>query len=82
MALFVHGSQLILKLVTSFPVVEVVAKFVGQLQVEASAAALASFITTGWLTRKIWLLVIYAKSVTGNIPAHILKSIREAIEHE
>lgn len=31
---------------------------------------------------EIWLLVIYSKSVTGNIPAHILKSIREAIEHE
>ena len=31
---------------------------------------------------EIWLLVIYTKSVTGNIPAHILKSIREAIEYE
>ncbi len=31
---------------------------------------------------EIWLLVIYTKSVMGNIPAHILKSIREAIEHE
>ena len=31
---------------------------------------------------EIWLLVIYTNSVTGNIPAHILKSIREAIEHE
>ena len=31
---------------------------------------------------EIWLLVIYTKSVTGNIPAHIFKSIREAIEHE
>ncbi len=31
---------------------------------------------------EIWLLVIYTKNVTGNIPAHILKSIREAIDHE
>jgi len=31
---------------------------------------------------EIWLLVIYTKNVTGNIPAHILKSIREVIEHE
>lgn len=31
---------------------------------------------------EIWLLVIYSKSVTGNIPAHILKAIREAIEDE
>jgi hypothetical protein len=31
---------------------------------------------------EIWLLVIYTKSVTGNIPAHILKLIREAIEHD
>jgi hypothetical protein len=31
---------------------------------------------------EIWLLVIYAKSVRGNIPAHILKSIREVIEHD
>lgn len=30
----------------------------------------------------IWLLVIYSKSVTGNIPTHILKAIREAIENE
>ena len=31
---------------------------------------------------KIWLLVIYSKSIKENIPAHILKSIREVIEHE
>lgn len=31
---------------------------------------------------ELWLLVIYAKSVHGNIPPHILKSIREAIENE
>lgn len=31
---------------------------------------------------EIWLLVIYAKSVRGNIPAHLLKSIREVIEHD
>lgn len=31
---------------------------------------------------EIWLLVIYTKNVTSNIPAHILKSIREAIENE
>lgn len=31
---------------------------------------------------EIWLLVMYSKSVTGNIPAHVLKSIREAIENE
>jgi len=30
----------------------------------------------------IWLLVIYAKSVRGNIPASILKQIRETIENE
>jgi hypothetical protein len=30
---------------------------------------------------EIWLLVIYAKSVRGSIPASILKAIREAIEH-
>lgn len=29
----------------------------------------------------IWLLVIYAKAVRGNIPAHILKSIKETIDH-
>ena len=31
---------------------------------------------------ELWLLVIYAKSVRGNIPAHLLKSIREAIEND
>lgn len=31
---------------------------------------------------EIWLLVIYSKSVKGNIPAHILKAIREVIEYE
>ena len=30
---------------------------------------------------ELWLLVIYAKSVRGNIPAHLLKSIREVIEY-
>lgn len=27
----------------------------------------------------IWLLVIYAKAVRGNIPAHILKQIRDTL---
>lgn len=31
---------------------------------------------------ELWLLVIYAKSVRGNIPAHLLKAIREAIEND
>lgn len=30
---------------------------------------------------ELWLLVIYAKSVRGNIPAHLLKSIREVVEN-
>lgn len=30
---------------------------------------------------EIWLLAIYAKSVRGSIPAHLLKTIREEIEH-
>lgn len=29
----------------------------------------------------IWLLVIYTKAERGNIPAHILKSIKELIEN-
>ena len=31
---------------------------------------------------EIWLLLIYTKNVTTNIPAHLLKAIREAIESE
>lgn len=31
---------------------------------------------------EIWLLVIYSKAVVGNIPAHILKAVREAVENE
>ncbi len=31
---------------------------------------------------EIWLLAIYAKSVRGNIPAHILNAIRKAVENE
>ncbi|MFQ3230297.1 transcriptional regulator [Reinekea sp.] len=31
---------------------------------------------------EIWLLVIYKKAVKDNIPAHILKSIREVLENE
>ncbi|QXL84132.1 type II toxin-antitoxin system RelE/ParE family toxin [Comamonas sp. NLF-1-9] len=30
----------------------------------------------------IHLLVIYAKAVRGNIPAHLLKAIRHEIEHD
>lgn len=30
---------------------------------------------------EIWLLVAYAKAVRGNIPAHVLKAIREEIEN-
>ncbi len=29
-----------------------------------------------------WLLVIYKKAVKENIPAHILKSIREVLDNE
>jgi len=29
----------------------------------------------------IYLLVIYAKAVRGDIPAHLLKTIQEAIQH-
>ncbi|MDF0750929.1 hypothetical protein NLU14_11915 [Marinobacter sp. 71-i] len=31
---------------------------------------------------EIWLLVIYKKAVKDNMPAHILKSIREVLENE
>ena len=31
---------------------------------------------------EIWLLAIYAKAVRGTIPAHLLKAIKEAIEHD
>ncbi len=31
---------------------------------------------------EIWLLVIYKKAKMENIPAHILKAIREAVENE
>lgn len=31
---------------------------------------------------EIWLLIIYAKNVREGIPAHILKAVREVIEHE
>ena len=31
---------------------------------------------------EIWLLVMYAKNVVGNIPAHLLKAIREEIEND
>lgn len=30
---------------------------------------------------EIYLLAIYAKAVRGNIPAHLLKAIKEAINH-
>jgi hypothetical protein len=30
---------------------------------------------------EIWLLVLYAKSTHANIPPHLLKQIREEIEH-
>jgi hypothetical protein len=30
---------------------------------------------------EIWLLMIYAKSVRDNIPRHLLKAIRQEIEH-
>jgi len=29
----------------------------------------------------IYLMVIYAKAVRGNIPAHLLKAIQETIAH-
>ena len=36
-----------------------------------------------WLAREeIWMLSIYGKNMRDNISAHILKIMREAIEHE
>ena len=37
---------------------------------------------TRLLSGEIWPLVIYAKNVRGNIPAHILKAIREIIDND
>jgi hypothetical protein len=31
---------------------------------------------------EIWLLAIYAKAVRGTIPAHLLRAIKETIEHD
>jgi len=31
---------------------------------------------------RIWLLMIYAKSVRGNVPAHLLKAIVEELEND
>ena len=31
---------------------------------------------------EVWLLLIYAKSVSDNIPAHVLREIREEIEND
>lgn len=31
---------------------------------------------------EIWLLLMYAKNVQENIPAHILKAVREELEHD
>jgi len=30
---------------------------------------------------EIWLLLIYAKSATDSIPGHILKALKEEMEH-
>lgn len=30
----------------------------------------------------IWLLVIYAKAVRENIPAHLLKAVKEELDHD
>ena len=37
---------------------------------------------TRFASGEIWLLVVYAKSVRGSIPASILEAIREAVEHD
>jgi hypothetical protein len=31
---------------------------------------------------EIWLLLIYAKSAVDSIPGHILKALKEEIEHD
>ncbi|MEW6611479.1 MAG: type II toxin-antitoxin system RelE/ParE family toxin [Pseudomonadota bacterium] len=37
-----------------------------------------------WRSRQgqIWLLTIYAKNEAENIPAHVLRTIKEALDHE
>lgn len=63
-------------------------KFVGPLMGVASAAACGSsgglrVIYYLRLARgHIWMLAIYGKNVSENIPAHVLKSMKEAIDDE
>jgi len=52
-------------------------------RVQGSVVECESFTSPDWqMARSGCLLVIYKKAVKENIPAHILKSIREVLENE
>jgi hypothetical protein len=75
-----HGLPRIRTLGTSFRAAADAGKCDGHEPVLASGRVRVIYFTR-LAIGEIWLLVIYAKSVRGSIPASILRAIREAIEH-
>lgn len=64
-----------------FPVPVVAARCAGSGRVWASAAGVRVIYFNRLENDVIYLLVIYAKTVRGDIPAHLLKAIQETIQH-
>jgi len=57
------------------------ARYAGAVGEPARAAVSGFSILPGQRPGKIWLLLIYAKSAIDSIPGHILKALKEEMEH-
>ena len=79
-ALSLHGYPRTPKPVTLYrPRVESV-KPAGHVQAAASVVGVRVIYFNRLTNGEIWLLLIYSKSARENIPAHVLRAIREEIE--
>ena len=65
----------------SFKDPAVFARYVGSEEGAARVVGVRVMYFARTAAGEIWLLLIYAKSVTDSIPGHILKALKEEMEH-
>ena len=57
------------------------ARFAGAVEEPARAAGVRVLYFARTEAGQIWLLLIYAKSAVDSIPGHILKALKEEMQH-
>ncbi len=76
---FLYGLLKILMLVMSYQVLVVFEKYGGQEKGQGKRGGMRVIYFSESAKGLIWLLTIYAKSKKENVPAHILKALKEEL---